>query len=183
MKSKNSIKTIFIIILITNLIFVGGSMYLVFSLQDIQKELVTLEQTQEDKETKAENFFKLKNLIEETKNERAQLDTYFIESETGTVELLEKIEEISDILNVPITININTETASFDNVSGDVLRLSIETAGTFQEMNQLLILFENITHKIVIDGVSLRRASAVASSESAPMWNMSLVLRVISFVK
>lgn len=183
MKKKGSIRAFFATITLVNLILVGGSVYLVIYLKNIQQELITLEQTTKDQEAKTGSLFKLKNLIEETTQERAQLDAYFIEGETETVQLLEEIEEISDTLGVPITFNINTETASFNETAQDVLRLSVDTKGTFVQMNQLLTLFENLQYKTVIDGISLRRAEARTVPGTVPLWNMSFILRVVSFVK
>lgn len=183
MKKKNNLRTIFIIITVLNLAFIGGGVYSVFYLKDIKTELTELEKTKKDQETKAGNFFKLKNLIEETKNERMELGSYFIEGETEAVTLLEEIEDISDTLGVPITLNISTEKVSFNEQGQDVLRLTIETKGTFQEMNQLLVLFNNLQYKTVVTGISLRRAEAVVAEGATPLWNMSLGLQVVSFTR
>lgn len=182
MKKKNNIKIIFTLSIFLNIALVGGSVFMIFQLKNIQQNIISLEQTQKEQKIKTSNLFSLKDIIKKTANERGQLGQYFIKSETGAVTLLEKIENLADTLSIPATISINTNKKSFNNLEKNTLKLDIGTQGTFSEINQFLLLLENLSYKIIINSVSIRRSQAIVSKEVVPKWSMTTSLEIISFI-
>jgi hypothetical protein len=108
-------------------------------------------------ESAEENELKLRSLkttINETKEQREQLDTYFIR-EDAVVDFIETVEELGRVTGTELSVSsVELEPSTEEYPS--TLRISVDTRGTWKNQYQLLLLLETLPYHINLTGVRLQ---------------------------
>lgn len=162
-------KTIKIIAIATtlNLIVFGACFYLFMNIKKIDK-VVSEQLTQIESEVKKdESLRSIKNLMNDTKEEREQIAGLFVQP-NGTVDFIEEVESLGRVAGVKLEVEsvgigaLKDKTGS----STESFRLFFKTEGSWGGTMHLLSLLENMPYKISFENVRLGKVSGGSSSES-----------------
>lgn len=141
-KKKSIIYLIFITIL--NLLLIGGSLYLYFS---IQKQREILKQIPQDlilAETEVQNNKALKKQIEETREYWEKFNSIFLDKD----EIISFIENL-ETLGKKIGLSLEFDSVDTNTEKGQKPHFRFHTEGNFDKLFQFLLLIENYPYQIV----------------------------------
>jgi Tfp pilus assembly protein PilO len=171
----------------------GGVVY------GLKKRVQTAEKAQNEADRIAKKISqraKIKTVIEDTKSDRATLDSYFV-SANGVAGFISQVESIADDTRVSIDIsNISIENKGTDESesedSGDqsddeasdelteTLVLEIRVAGSWPRVTHFVRTLEQYPNLGRITELSLnRKAEAGSGQRSGPRWSANMTYRVL----
>ena len=119
----------------------------------------------------------VKAVLKATEEERAKLDTYFIEVK-GTPRFLEALAKLGKDAGVSLSLD------SIDVENTSVLRVNFHAQGTFKNLFHLASLLEASPYALEMGNLSLNKVNILAgkSGEAANLWSGNGTIRLISFV-
>lgn len=177
---KKQTKTLLISLIITDIIFVGFSMFL----YNFTKTMIADSVTNEDQiktELKKENVAVLmKDDLAKGKIYQEQLTNYLIKS-GGTVEFIEILEKLVADSGLKSEIkNVSTEPYKKTNTTFELLRINVDVIGEWKNINFFLTALENYPLQIDINKVSLNKYSDYnVKGKLVPQWSGSFDFTVV----
>lgn len=181
-------KTIKIIIFLSilNSIVFGSCFYLFMNINNVDKE-VSLRLNQIESEVKKdESLRSIKNLMNDTKEDRGQIERLFVQP-NGTVDFIETVELLGRTADVKIEVE-SVGVSAFKNKTAssttELFNLSFKTEGSWQNTMHLLSLLDNMPYKISFENVNLSKISGSSGSdknkeENPSYWNGSFNFTVL----
>ncbi|MEK9182470.1 MAG: hypothetical protein AAB809_00135 [Patescibacteria group bacterium] len=170
--------------LILSLILLISSFLVFFFLhREIQKNIIVSEQAQtawQDETNKRDELQSLNRLIKNIKEERALLETYFIQS-SDVVPFLNMIEKLGP--RVGAGVEIVLVDMPRDN-SG--LMVEMKVTGRFEALYKFLTLLENSPYELDFISMNMQRSGgeAVSGAESPiPMWSAIFRVEILNFIQ
>lgn len=110
-------------------------------------------------------------IIKDTEDEREKLDTYFV-ADDHVVDFIESIEELGRYVGVDIetvSVNINDNLKTKDSIS-EILNLSIETRGDWEDVFYFLALMEKMPFRIDIANADLYAVYRNDGKDTSVSW-------------
>ncbi|PIP73058.1 MAG: hypothetical protein COW88_03250 [Candidatus Lloydbacteria bacterium CG22_combo_CG10-13_8_21_14_all_47_15] len=175
MHSLPPIQNLLFIVAFLNLLFFGSAGLLGYRIQNNVKQASRALSELDLENVREENSKVVKVLLEETKEDRARIDGYFIDS-TSIIATIEEIETLARRLNVKLTLrSVNT---SRDNSDGlETLRIDAKAEGAFENVYRFLSLVERLPHKIFFE------RAGFATRAAAAQWEANVTIVITSFKK
>lgn len=168
-------RNLLVIIILLNLLFFGMAGLLAYR---INKNIVWASQVLTDLKTESireTNSKEVKFLLEETEEERARIEDYFVDS-ASIIAVIEEIESLARRVNVNLTLrsaNTNAETPN----GPKTLQIDAKMEGKFGDVYRFLSLVERMPYKIFLE-----RASMVTRTASIRTpWEANVTIRITSF--
>jgi hypothetical protein len=119
----------------------------------------------------------MESLVKDTKQKRAELDTYFVGSD-AIVPFLEQLEGLSSSTGATITV----DSVSRPNKNGDgpiePLELTVNTTGEWADVYHLFRLLETLPYSVTINRASLSAGSAMRGRSATSTWSGLFVFQV-----
>ena len=166
---------IIIFLLTLDLIVFGSCFYLFMSINNMDKE-VSLRLNQIESEVKKdESLRSIKNLMNDTKEERERINRLFIQP-NGTVDFIETVELLGRTSGVKIEVEsvgvsaLKNKTASS---TTELFNLSFKTEGSWKDTMHLLSLLDNMSYQISFENVNLSKISGKSDLEENKKENES----------
>ena len=125
------------------------------------------------------NLRALSAALEKTEEERAKIDSYFVDIK-GVAKFLEKLQSFGDASGVSLKLeNVDIE-------GKNALKVSFNDNGSFAENYRLLELIENSPYTLEIDSMNINKVMVSvpggASVSLNNLWSGSFSVRLLSFV-
>lgn len=170
---------------ILNLIVFAACFYLFTNIKKIDK-VVSEHLTQIESEVKKnESLRSIKNLMNDTKKEREQIASLFVQP-NGTVDFIETVEFLGRVAGIKLEI----ESVGVDALKGktgsstESFRLSFKTEGSWSGTMRLLSLLENMPYKISFENINLGKVSGGSKSsdskeQASSYWNGNFSFSVL----
>lgn len=127
-----------------------------------------LTQTIQQKIIEEENILESKNIIAETKQKHDTLKSFIVDQD--------KIDEFATYIEAQgdaVGIAVNIRNVEISPMNPNILSLTFDGIGNFEDVTRLLWIIENSPYKISVHNVSM--ASSVTSK-----WQVSVKIEVIS---
>ena len=163
---RTGIKKLFIGILVANIAVFAVYVFLYSSIRAAQKNIAAASGDLGNESYRSDALRKLENLVEETAEERATLDEYFIPTD-GVVSFIEDLEALGMEAGASVEIRtVNIEDAE----EGALLeRVSVQflAEGTWESVFNLLARFEFLPRAVRVKSV---RFEAIDGAEGAVQW-------------
>jgi len=166
MPQKNNVKQLLFIIAIATAIAAVAYVAFFLYIRAKNKNISTLTNEVELIVQKEIRLRSIERLINDTKEERAALDTYFVGAD-AVVAFIETIEALGRETETAIEI----ASVSVDNIGeseeeiAELLRLSLKTEGTWQNFFHLLLLVEALPLNIVVTQTNINTVSLQQSED------------------
>ena len=138
------------------LLFTGGcALYLGLVLETEGEKLVGRLQAVRDHELLARRHAEFKRQLEDTKESREILNSYVLQGESGTIDLLSTFDEISSDLGI----EVDTRELAVDEVSDDFhdLLITLTIEGREASVIQFLKLLESLPYRSQVSEFSASR--------------------------
>lgn len=159
------IRKIIIILIILNVVIFSSYFYLFMDIKQAERD-ISLKLSQIKLETQREERLRsIKNLMNETKNQREKIANFFVQSD-GSVEFMETVESLGEITGVKLEIE-SVGIDSSKNKTGsstESFRLSVKAEGLWANVIHLLSMLENMPFKVSFDNVALNKISGESNS-------------------
>lgn len=123
------------------------------------------------------NLF-LKRLFDITKNERKELDAYFI-AKDDTVSFIELVENLSSVAGVKISVNNVSVEQSAPKEQFEYITLNASASGGFSKLYWFLSLLENVPIKL--DIVKFVFEESPDSEKDNKEWKMDIAVKALKF--
>lgn len=120
----------------------------------------------------------LTNLLNNTKEERAKIDSYFIKSAEETITFLENLEALALALGIEFDISsVDVVDVSGIEESSKLMVVGV-AEGSFEDIYNFINFAERLQFEIVVSGGDIRLADATAEDRT---WKGDIKLEVLSY--
>lgn len=144
----NKTRQILILVLIIDLAFVGAYGFLFYLIKAKSEEASALSQDLEAKRATEDEISILRHTVNETKDDRAKLESYFVRADNIDA-FIEFLKSLGKDAGIDITLSGLTET------KGSSLTIDLRAQGTFENLFYFMKLAENVPYRINLKRVSL----------------------------
>ncbi len=176
-----STKKIIIISAILIVVLIAGHFVVFGFIKNSATTVSTLERDINSLQAQAVEFSKyspedLKKLAESV-NSR-------IISHTDFVSFIEKIEATGRVQNVPVIVrSVNVEPRNIEDTADDkeIMRLKLETTGTWENTQRYINYLEHLPYKIAITNLGLSILKTEGKASSTPTWRGQIELTALKF--
>lgn len=149
--------------------------------RDIQKRSITISTISNELDQVSEKqsqYLSFKDIINETKEERAKIDSFFV-SNDGAVGFLELIEDQGRLSNSTTTIvSVRTEDDKLASSTVEILELELEVGAKWQDLYYFLSLLENLPYNITFKNVVIKKVE-----DRVNYWETNFVLQALKLKK
>jgi hypothetical protein len=166
-KGTKTTITIALILFATSIVFFG---LMVFQVERQGEQLGEQIATLEAERAQEDSFFRLKKIAEDTKNDRAKLDSYFLESENDSIDFLNFIEGLAPDYGVVLNTN-SLEVVEDADTADRWIEVSFTFSGSRMQVDNFLIILENLPYVLRIDEYSMNKKSGAE-------WEANVSMRV-----
>ena len=129
---------------------------------------------------KERELISLNRLIENTKKDRANIETIFVKKE-NIVQFLDFLEELGKGSHTTLKIN-SIDTVS-DKDKKDTIKLALESSGSFREIYAFILLIENSPYDMIFDKLYLQNVfSFDAKNTKMNYWKLSATVTLRSLI-
>lgn len=176
MEAENEkFKTRLTFLILANLIALAGWALLFYRVESSSRSFLENSRELELKTQEERNLKNLMRLVEETADERAALDSFFVREENVT-------EFLSQLENLARQVRLSIDLISVAKEGENTLLLIFQTRGSFRGTYHFLSLIESLSHRLSFEMVSLKAADI--SEGAAPVfgWEGLYTLRLVSFI-
>jgi len=126
--------------------------------------------TLEAQRSQEESYFRLQKITEETKSERAQLESYYLLNESDSIDFLNKVEELAPRAGVSLkTSNLQSVEDPVDDSQWIAVNFSFN--GSRQRVRDFVKILEELPYVSRLTAVEL-------SADSQGQWNANVTMRV-----
>lgn len=167
--SRTTVKTL--IISITALLLSAGAFGFYLNLfvskantLSLQIENLKIQREQE------ESHFRLQKIAEESASDRELMAGYFLHSEGGSIDLLNKIEGLAPAAGVQVETN-KLELVTKDNDGSDWVEIGFSIKGKRENVQDFIRVIENIPYVSRINSVNLQ-------SVNSTQWDADIIILV-----
>jgi len=160
-------------------LLLGVILFLQYELTSLKDEILTLEEKQITTQNQKNNVFAVKNILEDTKDDRKRIDEYFIEGEREVVGLLEDLETLGEPFGLISTVSID-ENNGGEEISS--LALDVSVTGSFNEVYTYLVLLEHFPAKTSFKSMNLR-VLRDGPGPGEPKWSLRVLVDIESYRK
>lgn len=153
------------ILLFALLVAVGGYVYFFSQFKNKQESITAIrEEVRVENEAQSATL-SLKKTIREIEADQSALDTHFIKN-TEIIGFIKFIESLGTLSSTKLSID-NAE-ALETSAKKPVLSISIQAEGSFQNINHLILLIENMPYETSITQVSMMRIQNPSATLTDP---------------
>lgn len=182
-------KQLLIIILVINATLIGAYAFLFYSIKTKSEDASTLSQDLNAQRTNEEGLALLRHTVNNTKDDRAKLQSYFVKSSTINT-FFDTLESLGKESNTDMKLSSPIE-------QGNVLAINIGTRGTFEDIYYLIKLIEYLPYRIefkkayfnslgMVDASPLlegKSGSVAKSKVRNVLWEASFTLEISGYIK
>ncbi len=181
MKNHYSITVLFAIALLVTLFVcvLYGYMYYIVG-NSLEKALVAREEVKKEQAYKDQGESSV-SLSETTKNDRAMLNTFFVDDE-DKVTFIEMIESLGDRTGSAVTLSsiVADDLATSPVGTQGHVKINVEAQGSWSSVMRTLILAENLPYKITVTSIRLDTSGTLDAKNPKQSWKLSFVLDALS---
>jgi|SRR3989344_976398 len=177
-------KQFLIFIIIINFVLLGAYGLFFYSIKTASEEASALSYDLEEKRTNKDELSLLQHSLNETKEDREKLNSYFVRS--GNIDsFIERIISLGDESGITIMLNGLTETPD------NTLTIDLRGSGKFEDLFYFMKLIEHIPYHIEFKKVYLN-TTAISTGDpgkdakeeaSTRKWDASFTLTLFGFIK
>lgn len=135
----------FVVSLVFFCVSLGGFIYMITEVND--KGVLLKEQVSAlfKKQAQEESFYKLKRVEEESREQRAELDSFFFKKESDSIDFLNSIEALAPQVGVSLKTESLKQTAG--SVAGESwVEAAFSLNGTYGDVMRFVTLLENLPY-------------------------------------
>ena len=161
-------------------VLLGGVTLLVGTLYFIsakEKELQAFVHTYATEKAEAAELRSLINLVDETRNERAELVTYFLTDNT-VVDFLSLIETVAAEQGVVFEASSLEQQNMGESDVFAQLVLTVDIGGSFTSVVTMLEIFESLPYQVVVERVELSRPER----PEVAYWQGTYTIRITEYI-
>ncbi|MBI5816956.1 MAG: hypothetical protein HZB09_00860 [Candidatus Yonathbacteria bacterium] len=185
----NKTKQLLIIVLVINITLVGVYGFLFYSIKAKSEEASTLSHDLNARHASEESFSLLRHAVNDTKDDRVKLQSYFVRSSTINT-FFDTLESLGKESNTDMKLSSPIE-------QRNILAINVSTRGTFENIYYLVRLIEQLPYRIefkkayfnslgTIDMPSLPEGKSVNISKNkvrSVTWEASFTLEISGYSK
>ena len=183
-----STKKIFSLVVFINIFFIIAALFLFVTIRTKNRSISSKQNSIESILKADDQLVVLQSSLEETKKDRAKLETFLVDKETIAT-FLEYIEALGKTAGVKASVASLSEDTRFP-VSGSevpVLRLVLNASGSWQAVYRYLNLLQNLPYREEISSVTLRNETGatygadgkVIDAKKNHTWNGTFELAIL----
>jgi len=160
-------KKIIIALLVLNLVVFGACFYLFANIKKTDKIVSDRLIQIESGIKKEESLRSIKNLMNDTKEERERIADFFVQP-NGAVDFIEMIDSLGGIAGVKLEVeSVGVEALKSEtDADSESFRLSLKTKGSWDNTIHLLSLLESLPYQISFESARFQKISGESSPDN-----------------